>query len=236
MLWDKPGVELIKVGSDRRGRALVLGARTGLADGLVRALDLAGFDRTDVSDVDSCMALIRTLRPDVVVHVQDAGGDVIGFRARVETAQVTETLPVLALPHRSAGDDDTAVQARNRRAAECFLKLRAVLRRERPSALRGKRRSGCLTLDEPGFRLYRNGSHAQISKTDLCVLGPFFDVGQVVFDRQSIECLAFAENDWKPGSRSIDAHVSRMRRHVKAQLGIDPLRSVRGVGYRLIQH
>lgn len=232
MLWDNPDLQIVELHSDRRGLALAL-VSSGALPGTIRtALDLAGFDVLTVEGVDACLTDIALRKPDVVLYDLDTLDAGVDFPQQVAQARVTETLPILAISENSAlaqGPDLSASSTET----EVFLKLRALLRRERPIALRGKRQSGPFVLDEPGFRLSCDGAQADISKTDLCLLGPFFDVRDAVFDRQSLECLSFASHARQPGNRSIDVYISRMRRHVRAQTGIDPLRSIRGIGYAL---
>lgn len=155
------------------------------------------------------------------------------FCERISQARATETLPIMPImPEHGNRDFPLALTACSS-AIEVFLKTKALLRRERLIALRSRRRIGQYVLDESEFRMSFKGKSASLSKTDLCILGPFFDVKEATLDRRSLRCLAFAESGWKRGSRSIAAQVSRVRRNVKAQIGIDPLRSIRGIGYAL---
>ena len=114
-----------------------------------------------------------------------------------------------------------------------FLAIRSLIRRERPALLRQLRQAGAFVLDEDQFRLYRGSRSAVLSKADACLFGPFFDVTDAVFERPLLAELAFVQRHWKPGGRAIDVQISRARRNIKRQLGHDPLRAVRGVGYAL---
>lgn len=233
MLWDRSDIEPVKLVAEKRSVAFALTACHGLVERLRIALDLACIDVIAFEEVDKCVAAIASEKPDIVLIDDRVTMKTIELRAKLSDARVTETLPIL--PIRSGACEDTLSFSLGTHSdtVEIFLKVRALLRRERPTAMRGQRRSGSLTLDEPRFRLFGTEKSADLSKSDLCLLGPFFDVQDGKLDRQSLEQLAFDAGERKVGARIVDFHISRMRRRVKAQLGVDPLRSVRGVGYAL---
>lgn len=233
MPWDKRHVEPVKLVAQKRGVAFALTACHGLVQRLSAALDLACIDVISFTDAEKCAAAIASEKPDIVLLDERVAVNSIELQAKLATARVTETLPVL--PISSGSGDDTFSFSLNTHSdeTEIFLKVRALLRRERPAALRGRRQNGSFILDEPRFKLILTEKTADLSKTDLCLLGPFFDVQEGKLDRRSLEQLAFDASDRKVGSRIVDFQISRLRRRVKAQLSVDPLRSVRGVGYAL---
>ena len=233
MLWDNSDVELVRLAAEKRGVAFALTACHGLVERLSVALDLACIDVILFQEADKCASAIASKKPDIVLLDERVAMNTIELQAKLQSARATETLPVL--PIRSGGCQDTLLFSLHTHSdeIEIFLKVRALLRRERPSALRGRRQSGSLTLDEPRFKLFLAEKFADLSKSDLCLLGPFFDVQDGELDRQSLEQLAFDARERKVSARIVDFPMSRMRRRLKAQLGVDPLRSVHGVGYAL---
>lgn len=233
MLWDKSDVKPVKLISGKRGVACALTTCDGLAERLTAALDLASIDVSVFRDADECAEAITCMKPDILFLDDRIAPNTIEVQAKLERARVTETLPVL--PITSDSQDDTFLFSLRPHSdeIEIFLKVRALLRRERPAALRGRRQRGSITLDEPQFKLFLADKSADLSKTDLCLLGPFFDVQDARLDRQSLEQLAFDASTRKVGARIVDFQISKLRRRLKAQLGVDPLESVRGVGYAL---
>jgi two-component system, OmpR family, phosphate regulon response regulator PhoB len=230
MHWDNTRVLPVDPAQDRRRALMLWLSPDGPPAAIAKACDLAAIDMVEARQIDAGLAAIALHRPDIVVSDLALTEACDSFANRVAAQRTTETLPML----------DYATQAgtghalcRTTSVTHAFLTIRAQLRRERPCALKGMRQAGPFQLDEPGFKLRHGTACAGLSKSDLCILGPFFDVADVVFDRISLERLSFARDEKDRKSRSIDAHVSRMRRHVKAQLGVDPLRSVRGIGYAL---
>lgn len=233
MLWDRSDVEPVKLVAKTRGVAFALTDCRGLVERLRVALDLACFDVIAFENAEECAASIASEKPDIVLVDERVTINAGELEARLANARVTETLPVLVM--RVGGCEDTQLFSLSIQSdeIEIFLKVRALLRRERPTALRGRRIHGSLTLDEPSFKLFLAEKSADLSKADLCLLGPFFDVLDGKLDRHFLEQLAFDASDRKVGSRIVDFQISKMRRRVKAQLFVDPLRSVRGVGYAL---
>ena len=234
MHWDDPGLILAPLTTDRTGGALILSTDATVPGAVASALVLAGFRLGFERDPDRALARIATEKPDLVLCVMaDLGRDPRELAAQIDAARATETLPLLALT------TDAVSCARMARLdpacteAEAFLNIRALVRRERPASLRGTRQSGRFELDEGRFRISYDGRVGSLTKMALCLLGPFFDVPDAVFDRATLEKLAFGTRSWEEGARNIDAYVSRVRRAIRSQLGHDPIRSVRGIGYRL---
>jgi two-component system phosphate regulon response regulator PhoB len=235
MLWDKSGVEPVRLVSEKRGVAFALTTCQSLVERLIVALDLACIDVISFQKADKCAAAIASEKPDIVLLDERVEMNTIDLQAKLSDARVTETLPIL--PIRSGSFEDTLSFSLSTHSdtVEIFLKVRALLRRERPAALRGRRQHGSLTLDEPRFKLFVAEESADLSKTDLCLLGPFFDVQNGKLDRLSLEQLVFDASDRRVGSRIVDSQICRLRRGLKTRLSIDPIRSVRGVGYALAQ-
>lgn len=235
MLWDKADLEPVGLVSDKRGLALALTDCSNLIGTLSRALDLARFDVIPVDDEAACLAQITANKPDIVFVDERVVVNASDFHSRVDQTRVTESLPLLPIRQKGQAGLSALTLHHDSAETEIFLKTRALLRRDRHVALRGDRRSGPFILDEPRFKLHFNDRSVDLSKIELCLLGPFFDLDHAVFDRDSLEQLAFSESARKVGTRIVDFKISRIRRRLKAQLGIDPLRSVRGVGYALVK-
>lgn len=233
MLWDNTDLEVIATDTDKHGLALVLVPYQGLSEQMVEALAMVGLAVEQTHDVATCLTAISRKKPDILIYDGAVASATSGFRDKVEKVRVTETLPMLELSPKAESCANFQRLTPLVRQTEAFLKIRALLRRERPSALTGQRHQGSLVLDEPGFKLCAGTACADISKTDLCILGPFFDVKASVLDRHSLACLAFGAVDWQSDNRTVDAYISRLRRNVRDQIGLDPLRSVRGLGYAL---
>ena len=234
MHWVEP------TGSPSRIRPVAEGGRAlaFLEDGqdhyiLSRAVKLAGIETLTLFDFDILPDVVKNFRPDLIV-TRASSLRVLQhcFVDKVQEIKHTETLPVLFLDagleyfgENSFGVFD-AVHF-------LFLRIRSLLRRERPSALSGIRREGGLVLNEAEFRLSFGEKSHDLTKSELCLIGPFFDSPETVFDRITLEHLAFDTNKYVSGNRQLDFHISRLRRSLRQSLDLDPLRAVRGRGYEL---
>jgi two-component system phosphate regulon response regulator PhoB len=112
------------------------------------------------------------------------------------------------------------------------LHVRALMRRCRPVALGGRLGPGVVTLDEAAMTLSTPTATATLSLEDFRLLGPLFDVPGQVWPREALLRLAYGAQTAN-GLRTVDVKLNRTRRRLRAALGQDPVRSVRGSGYIL---
>lgn len=234
MLWDESAGPSQLRRAEGRGRVLAMLARDGERKIARTAVEFAGLDLIEVCGTPALFDGIATLKPDLIlVDSCRLGVDPGAFRGHVDAARQTETLPVLFADTRA---HDWRLKNTERASVDlvtCFLLIRSILRRERPLTLRGIRCEGAFRLNEPEFRIAFEDKALNLSKTDLCLLGPFFDAPQQIFDRQILERLAINTAHDESKSRKIDFYLSRTRRRIRNALGVDPIQSVRGIGYRL---
>jgi two-component system phosphate regulon response regulator PhoB len=195
-----------------------------LPDNLAAACALAALDLGHAATQDDALAQVASWKPDIVLHDAALPDPACAIRA----ARGVASLPVLALANQGG---KLHQPGRDSRVADVFLALRAALRRDRPVALKARRQAGPYCLEEAQFKFCLGADCVAISKTELAILGPFFDVADAIFDRQDLAQLAFGNEASQ--TRNLDAQISRLRRHIRAGCGVDPLRSVRGVGYAL---
>ncbi len=230
MLWDRNRILPVKALADRR-RALILWvSETTLPSAIAQACDLAAINVLVAKNFDICLSHVAAYKPDLVLQDIALTGTWPDFINHVAKQRVTPSLPVLDF----VGEPNTFLNLGPKsNTAEALLTIKGLLRRERPCALNDTRQVGEFSLDVASFKLFHATDWVGISKADLCILGPFFDVPDIVFDRCSLARLVFGSTGMCYSSRTIDAQVSRMRRYVNAHLGVDPIRSVRGVGYAL---
>jgi len=112
------------------------------------------------------------------------------------------------------------------------LRLRGLMRRCRPVALAGRRSVGGVTLDEAAMTIGTGAATMPLSLEDFRLLGPLFDRPTQVWSREALLDLAYGTQTAN-ALRTVDVKLNRTRRRVRAALGHDPIRSVRGLGYSL---
>ncbi len=234
MLWgDATGGPCV---TQARAKGIALTLSTGAPgmDTIHRALDLAGLDQVAASDEPDCLRMINACKPDLVIA--DAGADpaqTAAFAQRIQSARLTQALPMLFVGSKGQTPADLVQISPDSTVSEAFIDLRALLRRERPTVLRDTRISKGFALDEQRFKITYGDSAHDLSKSELCLIGPFFDAPNAIFDRPTLERLAFNTATHATGNRQIEFYINKLRRVLKRDLGVDPLQLVRGAGYQL---
>ena len=113
---------------------------------------------------------------------------------------------------------------------ELLARLRAVLRRTRPSLQDERLSGGGVVVDVPGRRATRDGKNVELTALELDILIALMRRAGRVVPRSAI--LEAAGRDEAVGERTADVHISKLRK----KLGDDPrasglIQTVRGVGY-----
>jgi len=147
------------------------------------------------------------------------------------------TVPVIMLTARSAdedriaglegGADDYILKPFN--PNELLARVRAVLRRSRRVSVRGAvLEIGEFRLDSENRKVWKNDSPVELTLSE-------FDIFEALMKSQgrpvSRDELASAlyGRDFMPLERSIDVHISNLRKKLETEKTL--IRSVRGVGY-----
>ncbi|HMB11496.1 winged helix-turn-helix domain-containing protein, partial [Saliniramus sp.] len=109
-------------------------------------------------------------------------------------------------------------------------RVKALLRRTDPNLLTDKLVAGDIELDRDSRRVRRNGTELHLGPTEFRLLEFLMRTPGRVFTREQL-----LDNVWGRDvyidERTVDVHVGRLRKAVKAQSGSDPIRTVRGAGY-----
>ena len=214
---------------------LAAGFQRGLAPFLQRyGPVLAGL--TVVDRPEAFLAHVAASRPDYVV-VSGPETDATLLRAMAEaTRGAALAVASVGAPGAAAPRpgpilmDEVTI---NDTPARLALRMRALIRRCRPQALTGRRSWGALALDEACMTFSVSGRKVALRRELLTVLGAMMDAPDRVWQRADLHLLVFGQGS-PNDMRAIDMRVSRTRRVVKAALGVDPVRTVRGVGYALV--
>jgi two-component system response regulator CpxR len=113
---------------------------------------------------------------------------------------------------------------------ELLARIRAVLRRVRPdrSATNDILVINSVTLD-PGSRdLWLDGTRVDLTSTEYDILEHLMRAAGRVVSRDEL-MLAVCRREASPFDRSLDVHISHLRRKLEGQRAL--IRTVRGVGY-----
>lgn len=129
------------------------------------------------------------------------------------------------------GADDYIVKPFHPR--ELAARVHAVLRRARASAtgpVEEALRVGELSLDPVSIKVAFDGRALELTQTEFRLLQTLMEQPRKVFTRD--ELMTGAYDGVRVSTKTIDSHIRRVRTHFE-WCSIDPIRTVRGVGYAL---
>jgi DNA-binding response OmpR family regulator len=125
-------------------------------------------------------------------------------------------------------------------AAELLGRVRAVLRRTSGSAALPNRvtQSGSVTLDAQSREAFRGGAALGLTPTEFAILDVLVRASGRVVSRDELAAILH-QREATPYERSLDVHVSHLRRKIDGARGNDlgetaaapVIRTVRGIGY-----
>ncbi len=129
-----------------------------------------------------------------------------------------------------SGADDYVVKPFS--TTELVARLRAVIRRARPTASAEVLRFGDLTLDLSAHRVSRNGSQIHLGPTEFRLLRFFLERPGRVFSREQLLDAVWGR-DAEVELRTVDVHIRRLRKALNQGGDKDLVRTVRAAGYAL---
>lgn len=207
-----------------------------MADALVTALTLKGFETRAFAAVDGVDEAVAALAPDLVLLdlTLEEPRDGLGLARRLRSRA---DMPIIFLSGSSTvedrvegltlGADDFVLKPF--RMAELVARIEAVLRRSDRSAVH-QFSFGDLSVDLRAHRVTRSGVEIELSRTEFALLTTFMrHDGAVLSKRQLLSMVwdyeSFDEN-------LVEVHISSLRRKLERQ-GPRVIQTVRGVGYVL---
>lgn len=204
-------------------------------------LQAEGFQVRQARDGEEALLLIAEEAPDLILldwmmpHV--SGLEVC---RRLKMRPETRGIPVIMLSARSEevdkvrglemGADDYVIKPYS--LVELMARLKAHLRRVRPSSVGVALDWGGITLDPETHRVTRDGKALKLGPTEFRLLTTFLERPGRVFSREQLLDRVWGR-EMDVDSRTVDVHIGRLRKALCAEGGEDVLRTVRGAGYAL---
>jgi DNA-binding response OmpR family regulator len=215
---------------------------------VVTVLTKAGMDVRAVGSGAECMAEIRRAAPDIVVldlGLPDADGTEVCRQIRAEsecyvlmlTARAEEVDLLIGL---AVGADGYMAKPFSPR--ELVARVQAMVRRPRAvvpaeapvSEEESVRRLAELEVDEESREVRVDGEVVDLTRTEFDLLAALASRPGRVLQRETLLREVW-QTDWEGNLRLVEAHMSNLRRKlVAAGLSTPEIRTVRGVGYRLV--
>lgn len=204
-------------------------------------LEREGFRIVHAAEGKTALDLHLALKPDIVLldvsmPRVDGWGVLAELRRRGDTPVIMTTAldqDIDKLQALRIGADDYVVKPYN--PVEVVARVKAVLRRVAGSGTGGAIRVGKVEIDvESHLVAVRDGdtsTHLSLTLTEFRILSHMARAPMRVFSRGELvdACLPGAE----ALDRTVDSHLSKLRKKLEAAGAAGMLSGVRGVGYRL---
>lgn len=222
---------------------LVADDESNIRDVVQYALERDGHRVHAARDGAEAIAKTAEVKPDLIVLdvvMPELDGLEVCRRVRA-----TSAVPILFLSSRAEetdrivglelGGDDYLVKPFGPR--ELATRVKAILRRVKPAELPADGpgpekalRHGAIELNLPRHELRVRGERVDVTVTEFGVLQALLErPGHVLSRAQLMDRIYLHDNH--VSERTIDSHVKRVRARLRA-LGVDPIETVHGLGYR----
>jgi two-component system phosphate regulon response regulator PhoB len=203
-------------------------------------LEAEGCDVEVAARGDEAELIIREHVPDLLVlDWMLPGLSGIELCRRLRMRRETERLPVIMLTARgeegdrvrglATGADDYVVKPFS--VPELLARIRALLRRAKPSETAELLAFGDIELDRSQHRVRRAGKALRLGPTEFRLLEFLMTNPGRVFSREQLLDRVWGR-DVYIDERTVDVHVGRLRKAL-GEGDPDPIRTVRGAGYSL---
>jgi two-component system phosphate regulon response regulator PhoB len=204
-------------------------------------LEREGYRVLEAGDGEEALLVAAEEKPDLVLldwMLPQLSG--IEVCRRLRGRQETRNVPIIMLTARGeetdrirgldTGADDYLTKPFS--MTELLARLRAVLRRIRPSLAEDVVHAGDIELDRAAHRVRRAGREVHLGPTEYKLLEHLIQHPGRVFSREQLLDAVWG-SDVYVEARTVDVHVGRLRKALGVEGVRDPVRTVRSAGYAL---
>lgn len=220
---------------------LIVEDETALVELLRYNFEKEGFKVTTAMDGEAALVAVDEARPDLVVldwmlpHV--SGLEVC---RQLRRKPETRDLPIIMLTARGeesdrvrgleVGADDYVAKPFS--PSELIARVRAVLRRSKPSTAQDLLTFGDLVMDLSAHRVLRGGRPIHLGPTEFRLLRFLLERPGRVYSREQLLDAVWGRDIYVE-PRTVDVHIRRLRKAINAEGDADLIRTVRSAGYAL---
>ena len=209
-------------------------------------IEKAGYDTLLADNGKDALIIIEEVKPDLIIldwMIPEASG--IDVCRELRSRPETRLLPILMISARGeegdralgldSGADDYITKPFSPR--EMVSRIKALLRRSRPTLLQDKLEFQGLELNPETMRVTRNGDNIHLGAREFKLLSILIERPERVFSRDQLLDLVWGHGVYVE-ERTVDVHMSRLRRALNKRSDGGPdrpdmIRTVRGAGYAL---
>ena len=204
------------------------------------ALSQAGFAYAEAGDTNRAEAELLREMPDLILlDWMLPGQSGIDFARRLRRDEHTRDIPIIMVTAR--GEQEDKVRALKLAAddyitkpfapEELVARIEAVLRRARPEATDALVKVGGLILDPKSHRVFATDQVLDVGLTEFRLLHVFMTHPDRVYSRGQLLDMVWGRN-LHVGERTVDMHVSNLRKALEPFGHDSMIQTVRGIGYR----
>ncbi|MBR2655566.1 MAG: phosphate regulon transcriptional regulator PhoB [Loktanella sp.] len=204
-------------------------------------LENEGFHVIKAADGTEALLLIEEEHPDLILlDWMLPGTSGIEICRQIKSRPAFRLTPVIMLSARSeevdkvrgleTGADDYISKPYS--IIEVLARVKAHLRRSRPSAMGGRLVYDDIMLDSETHKVFRGENELRLGPTEFRLLTTFMEKPGRVWSRDQLLDRVWGR-DIYVDTHTVDVHVGRLRKVLGSHGGDDLIRTVRGVGYAL---
>jgi len=204
-------------------------------------LEAEGFRVVQAENGEEALLLVDEVAPDMIVldwMLPNVSG--IEVCRRLKMRPETRGIGIIMLSARAeevdrvrgleTGADDYVIKPYS--VVELMARVRAQLRRVRPSTQGLSLEFSDIRIDTESHRVYRMDKVLKLGPTEFRLLSTFMEKPGRVWSREQLLDRVWGR-DIYVDTRTVDVHIGRLRKALCQFGGDDPLRTVRGAGYAL---
>jgi two-component system phosphate regulon response regulator PhoB len=228
-------------GTGVKPRILIVEDESALVEILRYNLEKEGFDVAAATDGEEAITAIEEQRPDLVIldwMLPLVSG--LEICRQLRRKGETRDLPIIMLTARGeetdrvrgleVGADDYVAKPFS--PSELIARVRAVLRRAKPSTSSELLTYAGVVMDLSSHRVLRDGRPIHLGPTEFRLLRFLMERPGRVYSREQLLDAVWGRDIYVE-VRTVDVHIRRLRKALNGPSDTDIIRTVRSAGYAL---